>query len=540
MRKTLLIVAVAMLVCVPLVGVAAADTTTTPTGENETTTPTPNASNATASNETTDGGGESLTVIGRMAELDVSQLPYVDAPVKRESGENTTTYITHGKYIDILPVNFDTADVADFGVDGDAALTLDRSTGVFTLRAQKSGTYTVWWQVAREGENGSFSRERYSARIQARNVDYAHVPKTKFEQIQEDAANWSEVVATFGDRGPDIPIEEKLSKSFNAWLWLVNPLSALQGDFVGALVILTMTNGGRLLAALLILVPAAAAAPHIIKSRRLKRRLPDVESLELEKQKQWAKQKKSTLWEQTPHDIEGIDERTADKLSEKVGENLWKISDTIHGLLGESTMKRIYLQAMAQHGYTATATTEPDGGQRVDIHAPDDDRPRTDGGASEVDLADPSDDVLEAVAWGEDIDMQALTDDVELSDLDAPISTGEQDQLLSELDIDVPEDFDTREQFADALWRAFSAALASDYTDDEGKIRQERSALNVLGLLTTVTHERYDVPSLRYYRDLFVYIANNVDSGDELQQAADESGYGDLGLDMDLDGDGGG
>jgi|GEM_PF-6018051 len=488
-------------------------------------------------------GGVSAQAGAARADLDVEQPHYVESSVEEDAGGNTTTYLVRGTHQELRPLNFDVANVSDFGVEqAGASLTYDATTGEYVFDSGgQSGTYTVYWQVAvSQPVQGSANEtvlrtQRYEAQIQVRTSAYAHIEQSRLDQLQEDSQNWTEVVSAFDAVGPDKPIEEELQDAIDAYAFLSNPFRALTGDFTAAVIVLTMTNGGRILLGLLVLLPLVAVAGKLLERRRLKQRLPDVHELDVEKLKRMRDKRKKRLVEVTPHDLP-LDPRTADKLQEAWGENLWLIADKLHRLLPDVVTKRIFAQAMAHQGYVATYARD-DGGGLVDVeivHRDElDDEPLA--GRTYDPLEPVSDDdsrfshdeaVFEALSWDQ-IDHRALTEDVPLSAIDAPIKPSDvTDDLLAQTDVDVPEDFESREAFADALGEVCRYAVGHEYTTEDGHIKPERSALNLLSLLVTVTHERYDEPTMVHFRDIFIYLGEKLDSSDAVREAADRGGYG--------------
>lgn len=538
-----------LLFVTPMVAPAVAAQETTPTSAatssdgNQTATPTP-AGNQTQANASGAEAGESnVTSLGQRAQLSIEQLPYVDSAVEQTERNGTVIYIAEGEQVEIVPRNFDQEDVVDWGVSNRGAqLTYDDVTGEYTLQTEQAGLYTVWWRVSTpEGEDAPASRSRYIAGVQLRKVDRVHITRSEYNALQNDSANWSEVVNAYAGIGPDIPIEEKIQKSLNAWQFLSNPIAALQGDFVAALITLTFTNGGRLLLALLLAIPAAIVAPIVIKYRRLKKDMPDLASLDREKLRQWRRKKKSQLVEKTPHDVEALDSRTAAKVSETIGENLWTVSNRLHQLLPDETLKRIYVRAMLVgdwHGRRRVRASDggaTGGGSAVELALAQDETELPTGDEWEaVEVEDVDAETAAAAEWDE-IDLTALDEQTPIDALDVPLQTDQ--DLLSTFDVQIPEDFDDREHFAEAMWHCCRAILSSKHTDDEGVIRPERSFLNLVTALTATTAERYDVPTMRRYRDLFMYISSSVDTDDDLVRASQETGYGDLGLDLGRDRD---
>lgn len=460
------------------------------------------------------------------AQIAIEQPHYVSEGVQTSRTNNTTTYEVEGSHFEILPQNFDADQVVTFGVrEESASMTFDRSTGEFVLNVQETGTYRLYWtatkQVAAGNNSTTTQRVRYETRVQVDNAEYQHLSSSRYDELQADAENWSVVVSTFSQIGPDdVGIEQKLKQARNAYEFLVDPLSALSGDASAAIILLTWTNGGRLVLGALLIIPIAIVAPVIISYRRLKKQVPEMADIDEERMRLWKEKRENALVEVVPHKL--FDGRMADKMQQHFGDDLREVLVAVFGTVGDEQLKRLFLQAMGQQGYTATQG--PDG---VEIHEPGDAAVADGGEQPDNPLVNPSADTVKHVDW-DDIDRQALGDDVAMDALDSPIEpTDVDDDMLAQFDISIPEDFNSREELADALGQVMQYGLSHNYTDREGCIRPEQSVLNTLHKLATITHERYDVPVMRYYRDMFFYLSDNLSGDEALKAAAGESGFGD-------------
>lgn len=481
------------------------------------------------------------------AELDIQQPHYVDSDVRVDQSGNHTTYHVQGSHFEILATNIDAENVVNYGVVQEGAtLAYDKATTEYILdTGGQNGTFTLFWTVSEtqtqtqtpenqtadgntsETTTTTTSRTRYEARVQTSTGELAHVPQSRINGLQEDSANWSEVESEFGSVGGDAPIEEKLSTALHWLEFSTNPFSALSGDFTGAMLILLLTNGGRLLLGLLILVPIATSAPVILKYRKLREKTPELAELDKEKLKVWADKRKQSLVEVTPHDLP-INGRTADNLQQTLGENLWEIADTLQRLFDHMNLKRVYLQAMRERGDTAAVSRTPGGDIESITLNPSEETDAEAEPLSEYSEED-FDQLVEHADWA-NVDSNALQADIDIKELDTPISPTDVDgDLVDTLDIDFPDDFDDREQFAECLYEVWRYIAKHGYTTDDGHIKQERSLLNLFSVLSSVTAERYDYPVARQWRDLTHFQASEIDGNEQLREAAREDGInGDL------------
>ena len=521
-------------------------------------------------------------LVGDAADLGITQPHYVDGSVEKRT-DNRTTYLVSSGHLELRPRNFDPDAVTEFGVSSSSAsLRYDELTGQYVFDTSETGTYRVTFYVAEQqtvntanGTTTEMVERRYVAWITVEQAGYVHISEENYDELQTDAANWSEVVATFQPLGPQsMDIEKKLSDAADAYQFISEPWAALKGGFVATIIIMTTEPGGQLVLALLLIIPVAVSAPIFVRYRRQQKLLPEVEAIDQEKMEQFREKRKRILAEDTPHDLP-LSPRTADKLREALGENMLQITNRIDELVGSHTVKRVFVQAMGQHNRVAVATGTVDGGEfsgdirietRPAFYADGDDdagpsdsgsdtdtdagddgdgpgAPVTDGGVGAIDsgldeqvfgLRDPSDELVAAIEW-DDVDLTLLDEDVPFEDVDVPLSSGGEDKVIEATDVSIPEDFDDREQYAEGLWTVFRYVLSHDFTDGDGAIREERSALSLLHLLASITAEQYDVPTMRAYRDVFIYIANEIDTDHALKKASEDAGFGDTDLDLDID-----
>lgn len=489
-------------------------------------------------------GGASYDT-SRPADLDITQPHYIDESVAVNDSASPPRYEVKGQQQQILPQNFESDAVTSYGVDNEqASLSFDQRTGEYTLQTDvSSGTFLVYWDVIDEVETNNTTQTRqirYEAQVRVTDADYVHIERGEHEQLQEDAANFSAIESTFDRIGPaGQPLEDKIQDAVSAYQFINNPLRLLSGDFFGALTILTFTHGGRLLLGLLLLAPLAMVAGYAISYRRLQQRVPDYDDIETERMKLFAEKLRKLLVYVTPHELP-VTPRTAERMSDTLGENLREIRNRVLNALSESVCKRIYLQAMGYRDdidadYAQVQRTED--GQITDVSLISEaDLPDEEDKETIIPLRNVTEDVADAVQWSQ-IDIHAVDETVPMDEIDVPVTHDRsEDSVMDELDIDIPEDFDDRKTFAEAMYHLFGYVDASEYTDEDGLTRPEQTALNTVAMLVSVTAEQHDVALDRRWRDIFAWIADQESANKDLRSAAQKDGIANIDTGVSLHG----
>jgi hypothetical protein len=125
-------------------------------------------------------------------------------------------------------------------------------------------------------------------------------------------------------------------------------------------------------------------------------------------------------------------------------------------------------------------------------------------------------------------------EEVAATDLGLPVANDAQaeDDLVAEWDIPIGEDghdyyiLERREEFAELLLTFIQNVAASQYTDDDGKIRPEVDLIEFMYTFTSVGAEKYRW-SLHDTVDVLLYNRQRLDADDRMDDLADRSRQGD-------------
>jgi len=454
----------------------------------------------------------------RSAQLFVDQPHYVDGDVATTTTNGTRTYGATGSPLELHPQNFESGAVIDFGVTTDAgALTYDEQTGEFTLSADETGTYELYWIVAEQTvvertQNNTTTnvtatqQVRYTARIDLSGpLTLDHVEPGSVEETREDAQKWREFNETVQDLRednlwvkfglqPPLSTEETVQEMVNAYLLKNNPTRALSGDITQILLLIALSLGGLFLALIV-------TGYHTVVVGFLMRKLNRHESVEAEEgavaeklEAQRRRERKTSVANQSFADI-WTDDFVAEAMSDE-GRNPLQAFTNYWGRLSEVATMRWWLQVMGQNGYVARAV---------------DDVPAPDGG---TDLTVDEVGALEVVAT-DDVDDEDVTFD--LRDADAGLA-----RALPSWDADVFLEFDLAgaewddEELSDDLAVPQSledvvteANIDRRHFDDRMAVAQrELELLQHIRTQTTLTDDRGVVDGLRFWLEQQLDAAN--------------------------------
>lgn len=490
----------------------------------------------------------------RRAELKIYQPHYVDSGVSTEDDGNVTVYETRGRVLEIMPENFNATDVAGVSIsEGDATISYDRDRGVYVFdSAGVDGTFRVTWtvneQVTRNVVDGNTTRtvnetvtREYAAIVATDDVDLAHVPTDRVDQLRQDSENWSEVASLYGSVGnPNKPVEQKLQFGARLVDAAYNPIAALSGDFGLAIQAVFFSAGGLIFFILWNI-------PHLVRSRRLRRenkelkeKIGDYEDIGdaldeifTEKRKRYLKEKSWNEW---------FDDRTASWLRRKFAPEPWSGFRRIMSMLSPGHLNGIVAGAMLDSGGHDLVVEYDRDAVATDGGPTDDDQDVDVLGARMVVAGDVDSDDLEdheavidtsdrlTTAIAAQIDTSTLESDVlrrsdvELRSVALPVgNTPDGDDFVDELNVSIPDDFESREHFADVLDTIVTKVAASDFSSAEGEIEPERDLANLLMGFASIGGEAYNQPYLRYIRDLMLHNLERLDASKRTVDAVEEA-----------------
>lgn len=457
------------------------------------------------------------------ADLTIDQPHYVGQDVSRQSANGTVVYEARGSELQIAPSNFDTGSVTEFAVaTGPGDLSYDKQLGVYEFSPSEDGTYEVYWLVQEQRTvNGTTQQVtvRYAARIRVSGTDLQHVPAGTQSATDRAAANWSEFESAVKSErvaGEDANIDDVTQTAINLLRLKYHPLSALTGDFTGLLLALTLSLSGLVI--LLLATGAHLFSRYKDITERRRRQKLDRERVELEDELDAIDEHKrqSKLAGMDWNDI--FDDATARAFRDHLGETVLDGYLTIQNVLDVDTLVADRLQAMADthvavwdqrptrtDGGTDTAGTgtahlEPRGSVAED--------------ADTADLADPADELLAAIDFDDpelrEFELAAAADHGDLG-LDV-------DGLVENLDVDLRQDFEDRETFVQYLTEFLQTVVDHEYTDEDGRVRPLRHALNLWLRALRFVGEREGVPTAKYQADHVAALLETYDRESEISE----------------------
>lgn len=497
------------------------------------------------------------------ADLTVYQPHYIDNTVETERTGNYTTYFAEGAVLELRTENFAYANVTDFGIEENAgSLKYDSSSGRYVLDTNgQSGTYTAYWRVEQsvtEDNETKTVEKTYAARLKVDKTDLVHVSPSKVKQWKEDASNWSEAKALFASVGdPGKPVEYKMGRGAKYVDFFYDPLQVFSGDLTAIVMLLFSTAGGWFLLAVSV-GPVLLFTRKVVKERNEARdKLGDYEDIDEATDEIMSEKRKRYLRERSWNDW--FDDHTAHWLRTEAGwTNPWVGFREICRLLSPKNVEQIVVRAMANAGYIASVERD-DAGKIVDAEVvsvedvdPDDgvstdggefvalnpaqvgstDGVSTDGGGvipadTDADVSVLGDgefddllDALDASTLESDV---LRRDDVDLSGINLPVAnTDADDDVVAQLNAEIPGDFETREQFADILLAIVEKTLATDYATEDGYVDPRRDVSNFLMTFASVGAESYEIPYLRWTRDVLIRNVDELDPSARVQEAVKE------------------
>lgn len=477
------------------------------------------------------------------AELKIYQPHYIDSGVTTDSSGDLPIYETSGRQLEIAPINFRPRDVERVEIsEGVGSIRFDATRKVWVLDSGGTeGTFTVLFTVRETAKvNRSNSTETqtvvrtYGAKIQTEKTALSHIPTGDVERLQSDAENWSEVASLYRSVGREgAPIEQKLKFGANLVDAATAPTRALSGDISAAVTTLFMTAGG-------LIVFILTQIPHLVRSRRIRRenkelkeRIGDYEAIDEAADELVSERRKRYLRERSLNDW--FSDHDAAWLRRNLAPDPWAAFRRILTMLSPVHIKGVVVGAMLdsdRYVIVAENDVRADGGGGFDFSGSyymadadqvDDDVETIDS-TDELHDLDDRNEIVEQID-GETLDSEVLlTGDVEIRSVALPISNvPADDDLVAKLNVSIPEDFETRERFAEILSRLIIKVAATEYSDEEGYIRPERDLANLLLGFATVGGEAYGSPYLRLIRDLFVHNIDSLDASERAKQVVKES-----------------
>jgi hypothetical protein len=498
-----------------------------------------------------------LAAVGetKRADLQVYQPHYIDSSVKEKKTDNVTVYETKGRVLELRPRNFNSSDVVSVSIAEDVgSIRHDAARDVYVLDSEKTeATLRITWVVREQVEKTVVEdnvtktvnrsvRNQYVAVVKTSKTDLAHVPSSKVDQLQQDAENWSEVASLYGGVGsPNKPIEKKLQFGAKLVATAHNPIKALSGDFGMAIQAVFFTAGGLIFFVLWNI-------PHLVRSRRLRRenkelkeKIGDYEDVDDALDELFTEKRKRFLKEKTWNDW--FDDLTAAWLRRNFAPEPHAGIKRIESMLSPVHVYSIVAGAMLDSGrHSAVVEYDPDSSFRADggdvfvdleqevVSARMVDRDQVDRDELEphVRVIESSDDLTESIVaqfptGSLDSDV-ILREDVDLRSTALPIAnTPREDDLIEELNVSIPDDFESREHFAEVLNTIIVKVAATDYATPDGSIDPSRDLANLLMGFSSIFGESYSRTYLRFVRDVMMHNIDRLDASKRTVDVVEEA-----------------
>lgn len=453
----------------------------------------------------------------QQADIQIEQPRHVSQSVDTINENGTRVYTARGAYLELRPQNFNTSDVSKFVVqESEGILTYDKGTGEYVLDTQgNAGTYHVKWTVSAEN-----STVLYQATIRVVTASYAHLPQSQYSQLKADARKGDELRQSIADSGdPDKSVDEKVEFGNRVRNFANNPFSVLTGQFIALQTLRFLTPAGWLDLGMILALVYGLTRGLYSTIARLRKQLEKEEQVSRREDIQRLKQYKSVLAGQQMTEVDAIDDHQAAVLETSLGTNMFTALRNFWNTWGAGNLKRMYLDAMGAVGYRARVTRDDRGEvTAVEILDPEDGGALTDGGEPSGDLTplkNAPEDVVGALSW-EQVDTRVFQRDPDISAVDhLMVQNRDSDaDLIGDLNVSIPEDFQSRQEFMEAIAAFLQHVQETEFTDDENYPRKDRTVLNHLFAFTTVMEQEYNVPLDLYWRAC-IWNADGLDRDDE-------------------------
>lgn len=515
---------------------------------------TPNgAANGTATETQTTNNTSSSDSSQREAnaELYIEQPRHVSTGVNSKVTGGGITYTVNGQIHELEPQNFDPENVVKAAVREDAAtLKFDKSIGRWILDTQgTAGTYQVMFRMRVDGEFVT-----YRATIKVQQASFAHVDPSRLDELGDKAEQYDWVVDQFveadllsKDAGTD-RVESVIEDAVTWYVFYDNPLSGLSGQFLSFGIMLIKWPAGWVILSTIFLIAFWRLGKTKKENRKLKRQFADIENINESKREAQERELKRILSMQTFQDL-GLTDTDAQAVKEHCDvDNPRQFLNKFREYFAPSRSIGLLLSAYEQLGHAISVTRR--GGSVVDAElvetaAVPDGGVSADAGSDGVDMAGyirPSDadqEIIEALDWGELSPDVLWHDDIDASQLDMPVNNDPESEgtdLVEEFGVPIGEDgtqyhiIERREEFVDILVTIIEGIAASEYTDEDGRVRPDADLLDFLYTFSAVGAEGYR-ESLWDVRDILLRTRQKLDAGERMTDLAERSKNNELGRD---------
>ncbi len=550
MKRTFALLATVLLLATAGGGVAAAADGTagvtyaavaneTPNG---TATPTPTANNSS-------GGSSEPTQTEANADLYIEQPRHISSSIDATVENGQMTYTVNGEVLELEPRNFDPENVVKAAVREDAAtLKFDKAIGRYILDTQgTAGTYQVMFRTRADGQVTT-----YRATIQVQQASFAHLAPGKVEEVREKADQYDWVVSQFAsadllaDDAGEERVEAVIDDAVTWYMFYDNPLSGLSGQLLTFGIMLIKWPAGWVILGTVFIIAFWRLGKTKKQNRKLKRQFADIENINESKREAQERELKRILSMQTFQDL-GLTDTDAQAVKEHCNvDNPRQFLDKFRDYFAPSRSVALLLSAYEQLGHAISVTRQdgrvveaelieqaavPDGGVSADASE------GYPGISGYIKPSDADQEVIEALDWSSLSPDVLWHDDVDSSQLDMPVNNDAESEgtdLVEEFGVPIGEDgtqyhiIERREEFVDILVQIIEGIAASEFTDEEGRVRPDADLLDFLYTFSAVGAEGYR-ESLWDVRDILLRTRQKLDAGERMTDLAERSKNNELG-----------
>jgi hypothetical protein len=515
------------------------------------------------------------------AELDIREEHWIEddrsSAIDVDRTDTRTIYDVRGPRYEVALENVDHEAVTGFGVtDGEATVEYDETRDVWVVEPEGEGTIALYWFVEEpvaDGGDGETETTRYAASLQVSAIDWVHQTAAEHDELQQDAANWSQVAQQAREINPDQDPAKTISEEFTYVQFFSSPLGSLERDIQATLVMLTLRPGGLLILGTFILVSAAGAAAGLRYRHRTRQQLGEFDDIETERDQAWLDKLRRIIQQYELHDL--YPDHIARAMHQHFGPNTWQAHKNFELMQSPTHVKGLMLSLMTQVGYvgvverdengdilelravhrsqldTEDPTPGPEAVMRRDLqtaNAPKltGDQRSTDGGDRELvefetfrydNRADRE--LIDALP-GRDLDFRVFEDsiDIDIDRVSLPIDNHDigDAEFIQATNPRFPEDFEDEQQYAKALSELLQFVVDHPlYTDEEGNVREEMDLLSYLAEVNSVLADKADFPVAETQRKILVWIAEDLDPNSKLRDEINDlqtEGVGDSSSDQ--------
>lgn len=465
-------------------------------------------------------------VAAEPADLTVIQPEYVDSDVDVVTSDGDRIYNVEGPEQRLALDSADHENVTNTGIsDGSGSLEYDETTDLYVFTPSGEGTTTLFWEV--ETGDGTVT---YEASLQVENIEWVHRTSEEDAAIQEDASRFQEIEREVDRLAPNEETEAVLSSALTMYRFFDSPFSTLVADMRGALIMLLLRPGGWLITGFFLAIALLGVASGARYRNRTQKQFGDFGDIQVEKDEAFLKKARQILQQCDLNML--FPDDAARAMREYFGRNSWIAFKQYMLLRSPTHVKGVVLQMMAQIGYIGRVKRD-EHGEIIEAWVEQDDPDgfvATDGGEAietvslpDLDYENADDRAFVNAVPGEQLDDDVFVVDIDIGKVDFPISNREVDdaELLEELNPNFPEDFEDEEDLARMLAKLIEFVTDHPHTDEWGRSRRGMDILSFLSEIDAVLADEADFPIGYYHRRTLLYIADNMDKGDEIAETVD-------------------